>query len=78
MDENVKAILDMIHHYWWVKGIIDADHLAKALRLFRDGNNPFLNKDILSNMNDLILKNYPKGYQLSHEVFSIKLENDGE
>jgi len=66
----------MLHHYWFVKGIIDNNHLAKALKMLEKNQNPFVNKEFLDHLDKMIMKEYPKGYELKSEVFKIKLPGD--
>jgi len=69
---NIRSILDMIHHYYIMKGILDIEMLEKALLLVSRGKNPFINDKFIEQMK----KRKKPNYILSHEVFQIRLRND--
>lgn len=73
-NSDLEAILDKMHHYWYVKnGILNDKMLERALVHLMRKHNPFINKEIVDSMKKEAEK---KGYDLQHEVFDMKLEND--
>lgn len=42
MNEHEKTILDMLRHFWYMKGYISDQEMERHLRQFMQGKNPFL------------------------------------
>ena len=66
-------VIDMLRHYWYVKGLISDKLMEECLSILSFDKNPFLNKEILDTINK---KSDEMDYYLSSSIFSIKLEGD--
>ncbi|MFO8017894.1 MAG: hypothetical protein R6U96_04620 [Promethearchaeia archaeon] len=73
--DNLAKILDALHHYWFVKGVISDKMMSKALFKLEHRQNPFLDEDFVRNLRENAAK---KNYQINHDAFYVKLANDEE
>lgn len=86
LDEKLKAkkrqivskndrfqVFHALSHYWYAKKLISDKVMDRCLSLLSCDKNPFLNKEILEQLQKEADK---KNYVLSHSAFSIKFEGD--
>lgn len=71
--DGLARILDALHHYWFVKGVITDKMMSTALFKLEHRKNPFLEENFMQELR----KNAAKiDYNLAHRAFKVKLEGD--